>query len=171
VLFVEDQLAVLPANISWAQLDISVTAAGPGSVVIRADSLVAWTQPRPTKEFVPARDRVVILSVTHLDGSKGKRVVATKAGLVDPIVSSFNQQRLVPPTFGGGECTPGARLSYQIAFASTPNAMPDVVATIDHCPLGVAVRARDRTLPMLEGSGAFSDSLAHLLGASELPYP
>ena len=92
-LFTTDELAVLPPNISDAQLDVSVADAGPATVVIRVDALVAWTQPRPQTEYARARDRVVILTVTHVDESKprpGKRVVSTRAVLVEPIVQSFD---------------------------------------------------------------------------------
>ncbi len=111
-LFTSSQLAVLPLNISNAQLDVAVSDASSGAVVIRVDALVAWTVPRPRAEFVPAEDRVVILTVTHVDGAKrwpGKRVVATRADLVQPIVRSFNQLRVSAPQYSY-ECPPGALL-------------------------------------------------------------
>jgi hypothetical protein len=168
-LFVDDQLLVLPSNISNAQLDVAVTDVGSGTVVIRADAQVAWTKPRPKAEFVPIRDHVVILTVTHLDGPKrrrGKRVVATSEELVQPIVRSFNQLRVSAPAYFG-ECAGDARLQYQVAFARSPGAPPDLVASIGPCS-GVGATAGERTLPGLVPSGAFSTSVAHLLGSSEL---
>jgi len=168
-LFTDDQLAVLPANISNAQLDVAVSDSESGAVVIRVDALVAWTVPRPRAEFVPTDDRVVILTVTHIDGPKprpGKRVVATRADLVQPIVSSFNQLRVSAPQYSY-ECPPGARLSYQIAFARSPNAIPDLVAATSRCG-GVGATVGNRALPPLDATGAFSASVAHLLGLSDL---
>jgi hypothetical protein len=168
-LYTDNQLAVLPTNISNAQLDVSVSDAGAGNVVIRVDSIVAWTQPRPRAEFASAQYRVVILTVIHLDGSKpGKRVVATKADLVQPILWSFNELRLSAPAYFG-ECPPGGRLSYQVAFARSPDATPDVVASVGLCS-GLRATAGKHALPELDPSGAFAESVAHLLGASELHY-
>jgi hypothetical protein len=168
-LFTDNQLTVLPANISNAQLDLSVADAGSGNVVIRVDAIVAWTKPRPRAEFASAQDRVVILTVIHVDGPKprpGKRVVATRADLVQPIVESFNQLRVSAPAYSY-ECPPGGRLSYQVAFARSPDSPPDLVASIGPC-FGVGATAGKRALPALDPSGAFSDSVAHLLGSSEL---
>jgi hypothetical protein len=137
--------------------------------VIRADAQVAWTKPRPQAEFVSARDRVVILTVIHVDGPKprrGKRVTATDEALVQPIVRSFNQLRLSAPTYSG-ECGGDQRLQYQVAFARSPDAPPDLVASIGPC-YGVGATAGGRALPGLDPTGAFSTSVAHLLGSSEL---
>ncbi len=168
-LFTDNRLTVLPANISNAQLDVSVADAGSGNVVIRVDAIVAWTKPRPRAEFVSAQDRVVILTVIHVDGPKprpGKRVVATRAALVQPIVESFNQLRVSAPAYSY-ECGPGGRLSYQVAFARSPESPPDLVASIGPC-FGVGATAGERILPALDPSAAFSDSVAHLLGSSQL---
>jgi len=168
-LFTDNHLTVLPANISNAQLDLSVADAGSGNVVIRVDAIVAWTKPRPRAEFASAQDRVVILTVVHVDGPKprpGKRVVATKADLVQPIVESFNQLRVSAPAYSY-ECPPGGRLSYQVAFVRSPDTPPDLVASIGPC-FGVGAMAGKRALPGLDPSGAFSDSVAHLLGSSQL---
>ena len=140
-------------------------------MVIRVDSIVAWTKPRPRAEFASAEDRVVILTVIHVDGPKprpGKRVVATKAKLVQPIVRSFNQRlRLSAPAYSY-ECGPGEyRLSYRVAFARSPDAPPDVVASMGPC-FGVGATAGKRALPALRPTGAFVESVAHLLGSSEL---
>jgi hypothetical protein len=169
-LYTDNQLAVLPTSISNAQLDVSVSDAGVGNVVIRVDSIVAWTKPRPQAEFASAQDRVVTLTVIHLGSPKpGKRVVATKADLVQPILWSFNQLRLSAPA-KFGECPPGGRgLSYQVAFARSPDATPDVVASMDLCD-GVRATAGKQALPELDPSGAFAKSVAHLLGTSELHY-
>jgi hypothetical protein len=169
--FTDSQLAVLPLNISDAQLDVSVSDAASGTVVIRVDATVAWTAARPRAEFVREQDRVVILTVTHLDGPKprpGKRVVATRADLVQSIVSTFNQLRVSAPQYSY-ECPPGTRLSYQVAFARSPSTAPDVVATIGGCG-GVGATVGTRALPALDTTGAFSASVAHLLGSSVLHF-
>ena len=168
-LITDDRLTVLPPDISNAQLDVAVSDSGAGNVVIRVDSIVAWTKPRPRAEFASAQDRVVILSVIHVDGAKprpGKRVVATTADLVQPVLWSFNQLQVSAPAYGS-ECGSGGRLSYRIAFARSPDATPDLVATIGPC-LGVGATSGKRALPLLDPTGAFADSVAHLLGASEL---
>ncbi|MGO9874548.1 MAG: hypothetical protein ACLPVY_12170 [Acidimicrobiia bacterium] len=168
-LFTSNQLAVLPLNISNAQLDVAVSDATSGTVVIRVDALVAWTVPRPRAEFVRTTDRVVILTVTHVDGARrwpGKRVVNTRADLVQAIVRSFNALRVSAPQLSYG-CPPGALLSYQIAFARSPNATPDLVAVTSRCGR-VGATVGTRALPALDTTGAFSESVAHLLGSSEV---
>ena len=165
----DNRLTVLPIDIGNAELDVSVSDAGAGNVVIRVDSIVAWTKPRPRAEFASDQDRVVILTVIHLDKRRhGKRVVATKPSLVQPLLWSFNQLRLSAP-LPWYECPPGARLTYRVAFARSPAAPPDVVATMGLCS-GLDATAGKHVLPALDPSAAFVTEIAHLLGASELHY-
>ena len=144
--------------------------------MVRVDSEVAWTAPRPADEFVSPRDRVMILSTIHVfePGEPiGKHLVVTDAHLVDPIVTAFNSVPVEAPigTLGGPECGPEGvhEVVYRIAFATAPTATPDVVATLQCYEVSVTVNSR--AAPLLENLSeqAWND-IAHDLGIAE-PYP
>ena len=152
---VEDDLAVLPPNISVAELMFRTVGDASGGAVVRVDSEVAWTAPRPADEFVSPRDRVVILSTIHAyEPGKpvGKRAVVTDVQLLKPIANAFNRLRLEPArgTFAGHECGfIGLHdIIYRLAFATSPIAAPDVVATL-HCN-AVSVTVNGRPAPPLQ---------------------
>jgi len=171
--FYDQQPRVLPPNVSSAQLQLSVAADGPNAVFVRADATVGWTRPRPADEFVPATDRVVIVSVIHeFQPGKplGKRVVLTDARVVQPIVRAFNRLRVAaPPTIVHG-CPPmGPRtVSYRIAFAASPTSAPDIVASIGKCS-DVGVSVHGRSAPALGDfiNADFANAVAHVLGLAE----
>jgi hypothetical protein len=144
---VDDELSAFPPNVSLATLVIRVTGNISGHTVVRVDAAVGWTAPRPADERVSGRDRVAIVTTIHVyEPGKpiGKRVVATTARLVQPIVDTFNRLAVEPPPgkFGLGGCgfIGNDAVEYRVAFASSPTASPDVVATIPPCgAIGVSV--------------------------------
>lgn len=173
--YVEDHLAALPANISEALLQLSIAGPASGPAVLRIDSTVGWTDPRPADEFVPATDPTVIVSVVHMPvgtsstGTVGQRVTTSDAHLVQPIVRAFDGLPVAPPSgrFGMGCEVPGT-VVYRVAFRSSPAAAPDVVGTVGNCGQ-VDVTVNGRAAPILndEPKGALEYDLAHALGFAE----
>jgi hypothetical protein len=165
----EDDLVVNPPNITTAELQFHIVGDASGHAVVRADTVVGWAEPRLPDELVPARDRVVILTVVHVGGVPGKRVVVTDQSLVRPIVRAFNRLRVSPPReiYGCGLIGPHT-VSYQIGFTTSPTATPRIVATIVKCG-HVGVTVDGRAAPGLGDfvNAAFADSVAHVLGLSE----
>ncbi len=173
---VEDDLSVLPPNISVAELMFRIATDDSGAAVVRVDSEVAWTAPRPRDEFVSTRDDTIILSTIHaFEPGKpvGKHVVVTDAHLVDPIVKAFNRVRVEPPTgsLGFRECGfQGVHdIVYRIAFATSPAATPDVVATLQCYAVSVTVNGRAAP-PLQNLSEPAWNEIARDLGIAE-PYP
>jgi hypothetical protein len=170
---VNDDLAVLPLNISYAELSVRVSGAKAGPAYVRLDAKVAWTQPRAAAELVSARDRVLIASTIHAyePGKRvGKHVVVTDPKLMRPIVSAFNATRLAPAPdpFGFGECGfVGLHdIVYRLEFASSPTATPDIVATLS-CYV-ISVTASGHAEPTLENlPEATWKQLRHILGIAE----
>jgi hypothetical protein len=170
---VQDRLAVFPANISYAELLYGIAGDASGKAVVRVDTEVGWTAPRPADEFVPARDRVVTVRVIHpYEPGKpvSKTVVVSDPKVVGPIVRSFNALRVSPP-LEVHSCPPLRAISavYEVAFSASVHASPDLVASIGGCG-GVSVRVGGRPAPELGGlsSDGFGDAVAHVLG---LPHP
>jgi hypothetical protein len=173
---VEYDLSVLQPNIGVAELLLRMTPGASGGVVLRIDSEVAWTAPRPADELVSPRDHVMILSTIHAyEPGKpvGKHIVVTDARLVDPIVKAFNSARVEAPTgpLGTHECgfVGSNAIVYRIAFTASPTATPDVVATLQ-C-YAVSVTVNGRAAPPLENISeqAWND-IDHDLGIAEA-YP
>jgi hypothetical protein len=166
---VEDELVAQPTNVSYAELLFGIAGDASGNAVVRVDTEVGWTAPRPADEFVPATDRVVTVRVIPAIGPgrpKGKRVVTTNASLVDPIVRAFNALRVSPPD-SVHSCPPitARTVSYQVAFSPSRTAPPDLVATVGKCG-GTGVTARGKRTPNLGefSSGSFADAVAHVFG-------
>jgi len=166
---VEDDLSAVPTNISAAELQFGIAGDASGRAVVRVDTVVGWTEPRPTDEFVSARDRVVIVNVVRGRGPAGKRVVTADPRLVQPIIQEFNRLRVEPPD-SVCHCPPsGARtVAYKVAFATTPSTTPDVVATIGLCgPIRVTVGGTAAPSLAAINDQPFGDAVAHVLGLSE----
>jgi hypothetical protein len=170
---VEDRLSVFPPNTSYAELLYGVAADASSKAVVRVDTEVGWTAPRPADEYVPARDRVVTVRVIHpYEPGKpvSKTVVATDPKLVDPIVHSFNALRVSPPDEVHGCPAMGMGSAvYEVSFATAPHAKPDLVASIGGCG-GVTVTVAGHpamALGDLSNEG-FGNAVAHVLG---LPTP
>jgi len=172
---VEVDLVVAPRDVSRAQLQFGIGAESSGRSVIRADTVVGWTKPRPTNEFVPTTDRTVTVSVVHIspgspsNGPIGKRVSTSYPTLVEPIVRTFNGLHVPPPPEPnpGGPAGCGSVL-YRVGFSATPLATPDVVATVGACGgVDVTVNGRASTglddLPKQE----FATDAAHILGFTD----
>jgi hypothetical protein len=173
---VEDDLSVLPPNISVAELQLRIVGNAAGAGVVRVDSEVAWTAPRPDDEFVSPRDHVMILSTIHAYESGkpvGKHLIVTEANLVRPIVTAFNSARVEPPagTLRFRECGYiGLHdIVYRIAFATTATATPDVVATLQCAAISVTVNGRPAPSLQTLSEQAWND-MTHDLGIAE-PYP
>ena len=163
---VDDEPRVLPPNVSNAEIDISIASTTGRAVLLRADSVVGWTAPRPANEFVPASDRVVTVSVVHIEdrGRIGKRVVTADPLLVQPIVWAFNAERVAAPPVPHTSPAGGIGVAYRVAFASSARAHPDIVAQVDLDAESVLVNGR--RAPALVDNG-FSTAAAHVLGLSE----
>jgi hypothetical protein len=170
---VQDRLSVFPANTSYAELELGVAADASGKSVVRVDTEVGWTAPRPANEFVPASDHVVTVSVVREYAQRGsrviKRVVASDPKLVEPIVRAFDALRVSPDSVHSCPPITTRTVSYHVAFSPSPKAPPDVVATIGKCG-GVGVTVAGRPAPNLGefSDAAFADAVAHVLG---LPHP
>jgi hypothetical protein len=109
---VEADLSVLPPNISVAELMLRTVGDAPGDAVVRIDSEVAWTAPRPADEFVSPLEQVMVSTIHAYEPGRpiGEHLVVTDARLVDPILSAFNSARVEAPTgpLGFRECGPEA---------------------------------------------------------------
>jgi hypothetical protein len=166
---VEYDLASNPPNITEAALEYGIVSDASGHAVVRVDTVVGWAQPRPANEFVPATDKVVIVTVVHIDDSIGKRVVVTDPKLVQPIVRAFNRLRVSPPDSVHG-CPPmgSHTVSYQVAFAALPKASAALVASIGKCG-NIGVTINGRPAPGLGDfvNAGFGDAVAHVLGLPE----
>lgn len=168
----EDDLAVTPQNVSMGSLQLGITGNASGPSVVSADTIVGWTKPRPTDEFVPTTDRTVIVSVVHIspaspsNGPIGKRVTTSDPRLVQPIVHTFNQLHVTPPPApNGGGCPGPGTVEDRVTFSSSPTATPDVVATVGRCG-GVDVTVNGRTETELDDlpRQEFATDAAHVLG-------
>jgi hypothetical protein len=171
----EDDLSTMPQNISKGSLQLAITGDASGPAVIRADSVVGWTKPRPADEFVPATDRTVTVSVVHISpanpstGPIGKHVTTSDQKLVQPLITTFNHLHVPAPSgpLPGGP--PGCgTVVYRVAFSSSPTATPDIVATVAGCgAVNVTVNGRRDT--QLDGlpQPAFATNAAHVLGLTD----
>lgn len=172
VWLVDNQIPGPPLNVSYEDLQMAVGDGGAGTVLIRADAVVGWTETRPADEIARERDRVVTVTVVHTfqPGSPaGKRVVTSDPKLVRPIARAFNRLRVAPPYEAHGCPAMGTRtVSYRVAFSTTAAAVPDVVATIGKCG-GPDVTVRGDRAPSLVGLTApeFSNAVARVLGFTE----
>jgi len=166
-----------PANISEALMQLSIGGAPSGPAVVRIDTMVGWTAPRPADEFVSSRDHVVIVTVIHIykPYQPGKRVVTTNPNLVQPIASTFNHLSVEPPPgvgpggFGGcGGPASFTDVAYRVVFATSATAAADLVATVSGECVGVEVTVNGRSAPaLLEGPSMFVNDVAHVVGLAE----
>jgi hypothetical protein len=173
---VEDDLAVEPQNISTAELQLRTAGDSSGHAVIRVDTVVGWTAPRPSDSFVPAGDRTAVVSVIHsgvgspAGGKKvGKRVVTSDPKLVGPLVRAFNRLRVAPPDTVTNCPEIGAHsVAYRVAFAASSTATPDVIATVGLCgPIEVVVHGRAGPALQEVPAQSFATSAAHVLGLQQ----
>jgi hypothetical protein len=171
---VDNELAVLPLNISYAELSLRIAGPKPGPAYVRVDAKVAWTRPRSASELVSPRDRVLIASTIHENEPGkpvGKHVLVTDPKLMRPIVKAFNDTRLeaAPDPFGGfRECGPGGLhdIEYRLEFAPSPTAKPDIVATLS-CGL-MTVTVNGHPAPLLQSlPDATWKQLRKLMGIAE----
>ncbi|MGO9874622.1 MAG: hypothetical protein ACLPVY_12575 [Acidimicrobiia bacterium] len=172
---VEVDLAVVPRDVSEAQLQFGIGGESSDRSVVQADTVVGWTKPRPTDEFVPTTDRTVTVSVVRIspaspaNGTIGKRVSTSDPTLVQPIVQTFNALHVTPPAEPNPGGPPGCgTVLYRVAFSATLTARPDVVATVGRCGgVDVTVNGRASTglddLPKQE----FAADAAHILGFTD----
>src|SRR6185437_10603843 len=141
--------------------------------IVRVDTLVGWTEPRPANEFVPAKDRAVTVRVIRAYNQRGgnpvaKTVVSSDPNVVGPIVRAFNALAVSPPNaFHSCPVITTQTVDYKVAFSTAPNAKPDITAAVGKCN-GVIVSIRRRPAPALGEftSYAFATTVAHALGLS-----
>jgi hypothetical protein len=169
---VQDDLAVLPLNISVAELWVSTSADASGRAVIRVEAEVAWTVPRPAEEYVRPGDRVMIASTDHPYGPnkrRGRRRVVTDPRIIRPLAHAFNALRLAPAPGGfGHECglLTQRTVVYHLAFGSSTNARPRLTATLSCFAVAVTVNGHgEPTLDNLPDT-AWQD-LRRVLGIPE----
>jgi hypothetical protein len=167
-----DGLLIDQENISEAELQFGIAKNGAGGTTVRADAVVGWTEPRPADEYVSAVDRTVIVTVLHpyeAGSPRGRRTATSDAKLVRPVVRAFNRLKVEPGSVESCPATRGRTLAYEVAFATSPTATPDVIATIGNCG-GPAVAVRGHRAPSLAGDPVFAPAVARVLGLSELPF-
>jgi hypothetical protein len=175
--YVEEHAAELPANTSEALLQLSIVGAASGPAVLRVDSTVGWTTPRPANEFVPATNATVIVTVVHMPvgtsstGRVGKQVTTSDPQLVQPIVRAFNGLPVVPPPgrFGFGKgCEVAGTVVYRVAFVTATAATADVAGTVGNCgQVEVTVNGKAAAMLNDEPKAALEYDLAHVLGFAE----
>jgi hypothetical protein len=167
---VDNFLRLRPPNISFAELRLRAEDDGTGNTIIRADAAVAWTEPRPANEYVPAQDHVVTVTVVHASGTSPH--VATAATLIDPVIRTFNDLPVDPPPAPHGfiECGPmGANtVSYEVAFSTTRTSTPDLVAGVGQCG-AVSVTVHGHKELALQDD-RFSTAVARVLGLTDGPH-
>ncbi len=172
---VEDDLSVQPPNISVAELQLAIAGDASLGTVIRGDTVVGWTEPRPADEFVPTTDRTVTVSVVHIspaspsNGPIGKRVSISDPTMVQPIARTFNGLHVTPPSGPNPGGPPGCgSVLYRVGFSATPTARPDVVATVGRCG-GIDVTTNGRAAIGLDDlpKQEFATDAAHILGFTE----
>lgn len=164
----------LPENVTAGELDVRVEASDDESSVVNVVGVAQWTPPRPLTERVGIADDVVIVSVIHFF-QPGKpvvrRVVVTDRAQVAPIIRAFNGLRVAPI----GEVfhcylLRGNAVSYRIAFATSANATPVVVATVAPCStVGVTVGGRS-SVSLSDNGRTFSVAVAHAIGMASLKF-
>jgi hypothetical protein len=171
---VNDARLIGQENISEASLQLGIAANPAGGTTVRADAVVGWTEPRLADEYVPADDDVVIVSVIRAF-QPGKpvvrRVVVTDRAKVAQIAHAFDALAVSPPGWVSGcYMLTSNTVAYRIAFATSSNASPDLVATAAACsPLAVTVHGRPR--PLLSANyGAFGLAVAAAIGKTELNF-
>jgi hypothetical protein len=174
VLLVVEQLGARPVNVAVAGIEIAVEAHAGGSLVNVAAG-AQWTVLRPAGEIVGARDPVVVITEVPYPhpqpGSPQKRVVVGGAQRA-AIVLAFNRQKVSPTGDAAGGCFALGMntVSYRVAFAASPTARPDVVATIAPCtPVEVTVGGRP-SVSLAWGSGDLDPAVAHALGEQYLSF-
>ena len=174
---VEEDVSAQPANISNAALEFGIIGSTGGAgntaapAIVRVDSVVGWTAPRPADEFVPASDRFVTVSGVHPyepGAPVGRHVTTSDPKLVGPIVRAFNQLRVEPPgILHGCPAMSDRSISYRVEFAASATAEPDVVATFGSC--GGAVTVHGKNAPGLDftTNEAFMDAAVRVLGMDQ----
>ena len=171
--WVEDDLGALPLNVSAAETLFEVSGDNAGTAIVRVDTVVGWTNPRPTNELASSADRVVTATVLHVTlGSsappvQGKQVVITNSDVVESLARVFNGLRILPPQgpIKGYHCGPSTKaLAYQVAFSTSITAPADITATLGPCGGGVEVSVRGRSAPELLPGTAFGRAVTDALG-------
>jgi hypothetical protein len=168
-----EQLLPVPANVAEAGLEIGVEAAAGGSL-LNVYGGVQWTQIRPADEYVPSDVHVVIISVVRAfqPGTPvARRVVVTEPATVAQIARTFDALSVAPPreVFNCYMLGPDT-VTYRIAFAASPTAKPDLVATAAPCST-TAVTVGGHAKPALNATlGAFGTAVARALGKSQLNF-
>ncbi|MDQ1475383.1 MAG: hypothetical protein QOE62_612 [Actinomycetota bacterium] len=156
---------VLPANISIAQLQVAVVNAAGGGAVVRVDSLVGWTAPKPSNESVASTDRVAV--ATRAQGvspviAAGRVVVSDPAGF-RRLQDAFDGLRVAPPDeVVHCPAISAKSFTYTVAFSDSEQGSPDIVATTGVCR-GVTVLAAGKHAPALDDrAGVFLAAVTRL---------
>ncbi len=139
-----EEMRPLPRNVDQAWFEIGMVP-GTGNLDLTVDTKVIWADPRPAATSIPARDRVVILTFVRHDPDPRviRRVEITDTARVARIVHAFDS--LPISNVGPSSCPnpPEVPITYRMAFATSRDATPDLVAAMStYCGGGVIVLGR-----------------------------
>jgi len=172
--YVVEQLHVRPANVGNAGLEIGVAPGRAGTSIVNVVGVVQWTALRTADEHVPAADHVVIVSVFQ-EFQPGepvlRRVVVSDPAKVAEITRAFDGLPVTPPgPVANCVALRSHTTAYRIAFATSPTAPPDLVATDAICnPIRVTVGGHP-SANLSDANGAFGLAVAHALGMPKLKF-
>ena len=154
------QLKPLPAGVSAATLSMAVAPAGKDMSEIRADVQVIWYPPRSAAEYVPAGMHAVTITASYLNPKPGSIArTFTSAAVVGRLAALLNG---APASAGGVANCPAIEVTYRLAFATSRQAAPYLVAS-DYGCLAVQVTAAGHTQPDLQLPMALNPLLSRLL--------
>jgi len=137
--------------------------------VIRADVQVIWYPPRSAAEYVPARMRVVTITVSALNPRpRTVTKTITTPSAVRRLAAMLNGAHAMPR--GSVFNCPLESVTYRLAFAKAAGARPGLVASDMNCP-GVAITAGGRGQPELETPAGLQKLLDRLTGVTPSPGP
>lgn len=150
-----------PAGVGQATLSMTVAPAGT-MTLLRADVQVIWYPPRSPAEYIPAGIHAVTITASY-SGPAGPRTVSrtfTSAALAGRLAAMLNGAHA---SAGGYANCPAELVSYKLAFAPSPGAVPYLVATVGSCAI-VPVTVAGHQQPALQEPGALGPALSRLMG-------
>jgi hypothetical protein len=160
---VDDLLTAVPPGIAQGIVDVAIAPGNQGGSLVRVVAIVVWYPPRSPAERVPPGMRAVTVSVTN--PAVKPRVVArtfTSPDVVDRLAALLNGMN-ASPSIADRSCAADP-ISYRLAFAAVPGALPGFIATTAICGT-VAIVAHGTLQPLLaDPGGLLSQTAISLLG-------
>ena len=118
-------------GVESAELLFTVTADGRGGADLRVDAQIVWLPGRSPGEQVTVADHSVIVTRITQPGGAARTVTVTDPSAVVALGNLFNG---LHTNDGGVRFCPGANPpTYTLAFAPTPGAHPDLIASGPAC--------------------------------------